>query len=120
VAISSFIIYFFVANVWRNPTSQFLFSLAKVAKAAAIVANDGGVKNVANLGKSRKTGGVNPSQIGRDSWETEEGLSAHPAEIPVNLARDRGVYSVVLSSSIAARDYAGVLEGIEKSTGQAY
>jgi hypothetical protein len=54
VAISSFIIYFLVANVWRNVTSQFLFSLAKVAKATAIVANNGGVTNV---GKSRKTGG---------------------------------------------------------------
>jgi hypothetical protein len=49
VAISSFIIYFFVANVWRNPTSQFLFLLAKVAKAAAIVANDCGVTNVGKI-----------------------------------------------------------------------
>ncbi len=45
-------------------------------------------------GKSGKTGGVNPSQIGRDSWEIEENLSAHPAKIPVNLARVRGFYWV--------------------------
>jgi hypothetical protein len=43
---------FFVANVWRNPTSQFLFSLAKVAKAAAVVANDCGVQNVGKSGEN--------------------------------------------------------------------
>jgi hypothetical protein len=52
MAISSFIIYFFVANIWQNPGSEFLFSLAKVAKAAAIVANDGAVTNVAKFGEN--------------------------------------------------------------------
>jgi hypothetical protein len=52
VAIFSFIILFFVANVWRNPTSQFLFSLAKLAKVAAIVANDCGVTNVGKSGEN--------------------------------------------------------------------
>jgi hypothetical protein len=40
VAKSSFKICLFFANVWRNLTSQFFF-LAKVAMAAAVVANDG-------------------------------------------------------------------------------
>ncbi len=52
MAKSSIIIYFLVANVWRNPTSQFRFLLAEVAKAAAVVANDGGIANLATYGEN--------------------------------------------------------------------
>ncbi len=43
MAKSSSIIFFFVADVWRNPTAQLGFLLAKVAKAAAVVADDDGI-----------------------------------------------------------------------------
>jgi hypothetical protein len=57
VAISSFVVYSFVANLWRNSSSQFVFLLANVAKATAGVANDGEIaspaKNGGNTAKSQ-------------------------------------------------------------------
>jgi hypothetical protein len=52
LAKSSFITLFFVANFWRNLTFQFLYSLAKMAKGAAVVANDGGIINLARFGEN--------------------------------------------------------------------
>jgi hypothetical protein len=56
--------------MWRNPTVQFVFLLAKMAKASAIVANDGGIINLAKYGETDEiTAKVSQSVLVQYQWQ---------------------------------------------------